>query len=167
MKQIRKPAPYPPPDEELCEHFGRTMYYAQKLEKEFKLFLLTNEALGKIKVNKRDFKDVEGFLLKQNLGDLINTLRNGNGLSDRNLKHLLDQARQDRNKLAHAIFANIEPDQITLRQKQKLLRELGRIRLSVGNAFLVMREFRKIAEEEIGITEEQIRQKLDSWETNE
>jgi len=48
-----------------------------------------------------------------------------------------------------------------------LLKELGRIRLSVGNAFLVIREFRKVAEEEIGITEEQIQEKLDDWEINE
>jgi hypothetical protein len=142
------------------------MFYAQKLEKEFKLFLLTAEFLGEIKIYKKDFKNVEDFLLKQNLGGLIKTLRNGNGLSDANLNQLLNQARDDRNKLAHAIFANIDPERISSQQKQELLKELGRIRLSVGNAFLVMREFRKVVEEKIGITEEQVQQKLDSMEEN-
>jgi hypothetical protein len=109
MQQVRTPAPFPPPDEELCENFGRTMFYAQKLEKEFKLFLLTTEALGKIKIDKKDFKDVESFLLNnksQNLGKLIKILQSGNGLSDEKLKTLLCNGLQDRNKLAHSLFAN-------------------------------------------------------------
>jgi hypothetical protein len=167
MQQVRTPAPFPPPDEELCENFGRTMFYAQKLEKEFKLFLLTTEALGKIKIDKKDFKDVESFLLNnksQNLGKLIKILQNGNGLSDEKLKTLLCNALKDRNKLAHSLFANVSPERMPASQKRDLLKELGKIRLSVGNAFLVIREFRKVAEEEIGITEEQIQEKLDNWE---
>jgi hypothetical protein len=166
MQQVRTPAPFPPPDEELCENFGRTMFYAQKLEQEFKLFLLTTEALGKIKIVKKDFKYVESCLLNnksQNLGKLIKILQSGNGLSDEKLKTLLFNALQDRNKLAHSLFANVNPERMPASQKRDLLKELGRIRLSVGNAFLVMREFRKVAEEEIGITEEQIQKKLDDW----
>jgi hypothetical protein len=166
MQQVRTPAPFPPPDEELCENFGRTMFYAQKLEKEFKLFLLTTEALGKIKIDKKDFKDVESFLLNnksQNLVKLIKILQSGNGLSDEKLKTLLFNALQDRNKLAHSLFANVNPERMPASQKRDLLKELGRIRLSVGNAFLVIREFRKVAEEEIGITEEEIQKKLDDW----
>ena len=170
MEKVRTPAPFSPPDEELCENFGRTMFYAQKLEREFKLFLLTGEALGKIKIDKKDFQDVESFLLNnksQNLGKLIKILQSGNGLSDENLKKLLSSALQDRNKLAHSLFANVDPERMTARTRQDLIRELGRIRLSIGNAFLVMREFRKVAEEEIGVTEEQIQEKLNSLETDE
>jgi hypothetical protein len=170
MENVRTPAPFPPPDEELCENFGRTMYYAQKLEKEFKLFLLTIEALGNIKIDKKNFNSVENYLLNnksQNLGRLIEILKAGNGLSDESLKELLVNALQDRNKLAHSLFANVNPERMTARIKQNLIKELGRIRLSVGNAFLIMREFRKVTEEKIGITEEQLQEKLDCWDASE
>jgi len=107
MKKVRKPTPFPPPDEEICEHFGRTMYYAQKLEKEFKLFLLTAEALGEIKIDKKDFKNLKDFLSRQNLGGLIKTLREGNGLLDKKLKEQLYLACDDRNKLAHAFLQTL------------------------------------------------------------
>ena len=142
------------------------MFYAQKLEKELKFFLLTAEALGNIAIDKKDFKDVESFLLNnksQNLGKLIKTLQNAGGASDINLKTLLINALRDRNKLVHSIFANVNPEKMTKGIRQDLLNELGRIRLSVGNAFLVIREFRTIAEEQIGITEEQLQEKIDGW----
>ncbi len=153
MKPIRTPAPFPSPDDELCEHFGRTMYYGQKLEKEFKLFLLAAEALGKIKINREHFKTVEDFLLqnkRQNLGRLIKILKNANGPAERQPEALLTGALQDRNKLAHSLFANVDPAQITAKEKETLLKELGRIRLSVGNAFLVIREFRTVAKKKSG-----------------
>jgi hypothetical protein len=170
MENVGTPAPFLPPDEKLCENFGRTMFYAQKLEKEFKLFLLTVEALGEIKIDRQNFTDVESFLLnnkRQNLGSLIKILRAGNGLSDKNLETLLTNALQDRNRLAHSLFANVNPERMTARIKQDLIKELGRIRLSVGNAFLVMREFRKVTEEKIGIREEQLQEKLDCWDASQ
>jgi len=37
-----------------------------------------------------------------------------------------------------------------------MLKQLGEIRLSVGNAYLIVREMRKVAELQFGVTEEDI-----------
>ncbi|MDD5262699.1 MAG: hypothetical protein PHD76_12715 [Methylacidiphilales bacterium] len=161
---MKQPSPFPPPDDEVCEQYGRTMYYAQRLEREFKLVLLGAELLGKIKINKKDFKDTKGFVARQNLGGLIKALRDGNGLEDKNLKKMLYDACDDRNRLAHALFSNYDPVHITESKRKEMLEELGRIRLSVGNAFLVIREFRRAIEESLGFTEEQIEAELSKLE---
>jgi hypothetical protein len=37
--KTRFPDPFPWPDDEICVEFGRSSYYAHKLEREMKLFL--------------------------------------------------------------------------------------------------------------------------------
>jgi hypothetical protein len=160
MSEVRIPSPFPPPDEEICENYGRTMFYAQKLEREFKLVLLAAELLGKIKIDRKEFKSSESFVSRQNLGGLIKVFREVKGLEDKALKKTLYDACDDRNLLAHSFFANIDPEKLSTERKAELLNELGRIRLSVGQAFLIIREFRKLLEEEIGFAEEEIEAEL-------
>jgi hypothetical protein len=155
-----KPAPYPPPPPELCEAFGSTSYYAQKLERELKLFLLACHYAGRIKLDLKKFRTAEDFLDRKTLGQLhdqLQTVEQQQGYEhDSDFPSRLEQAVENRNLLAHRFFQNYEPGTASEKLHIEMQKQLGEIRLSVGNAFLILRELRKVAERQFGITEEDI-----------
>ncbi len=156
--------PFPPPSDKLCEHFGRTSYYTQKFERELKLFLLACHESGRIRIDVKKFVSAEDFLDGKTLGQLWKQLKDQeNRLGQApDLKFHADMkaAVDDRNFLFHKFFQNWNPLRASAPEEEAAFQRLGRIRLSVGNAFLVMREFRKQAERELGVTEEQIEEIL-------
>src|SRR5439155_18085060 len=97
--EVRTPDPFPWPDDELCVEFGRTSYYAHKLEREFKLFLLAAQIDGRIQIpyDTTKYASVEAFLYSQTLGGLIHVLKQGGGLTDGELKRGLYGALDARN----------------------------------------------------------------------
>jgi hypothetical protein len=159
---VRTPDPFPWPDDEICVQFGRTSYYAHKLEREFKLFLLAAHISGRIPISydEADFRTLETFLYAQSLGGLIHILKAGGGLTDKTLKNQLYRALNARNELAHTALENHDPMHYHMAHRDALIRRLGELRFRIGIPYLMIREFRKIAEEEIGITEEELQAKL-------
>jgi hypothetical protein len=164
----RIPDPFPWPDDELCVEFGRTSYYAHKLERELKLFLLATQLLGRIQIqyDAVKFGCLESFLYEQTLGGLIFIFKEGGGLTDKNLKRDLHRALNARNHLAHAALENHDPMRFRMGDRQELLTRLRELRFKIGVPFLVILEFRKVCEEEIGITEEQLQARLMAWEND-
>ena len=166
--ETRIPDPFPWPDDELCVEFGRTSYYSHKLEREFKLFLLASQLLGRLQIqyDTSKYQSLESFLYAQTLGGLIFILKEGGGLTDKNLKRDLYRALNARNHLAHTALENHDPMRFRMRDRQELLTRLRELRFKIGVPFLVIREFRKVCEEEIGITEEQLQARLMAWEND-
>jgi hypothetical protein len=156
--ETRIPDPFPWPDDELCVQFGRTSYYTHKLEREFKLFLLAANILGnfKIQYDTAEYPTLEVFLYKQTLGGLIHILKEAGGLTDKNLKRDLYRALNARNILAHTALENHDPMRYRMSDRKALISQLSELRFRIGVPYLVIREFRKICEEKIGITEEQL-----------
>lgn len=162
MTEVRIPDPFPWPDDELCVEFGRTSYYAHKLEREFKLFLMAAHILGNIPISfdTTRYPTVEAFLYDQTLGGLIHVLKEGGGLTDRKLKRELYRALSARNVLAHTALENHDPMKYRMADREALIRRLAELRFRIGVPFLVIREFRKVCEEKIGITEEHLQERL-------
>jgi hypothetical protein len=73
-------------------------------------------------------------------------------------------ARNARNEICHYILQNYDPSRTTPELRAHILERLGQLRFDVGLGFLHMRELRKVAEESIGFTEEQILKLLDDFE---
>lgn len=167
--EVRTPDPFPWPDDELCVEFGRTSYYAHKLEREFKLFLMASHILGSIQIpyDTTEYPSVEAFLYAQTLGGLIHVLKEGGGLTDRNLKRELYRALNARNVLAHTALENHDPMRYRMADRKALITRLGELRFRIGVPFLVIREFRKVCEEKIGITEEQMQARFMAGEHDE
>ena len=166
---VRTPDPFPWPDDEICIEFGRTSYYAHKLEREFKMFLLAGHIQGCIPIafDSTEYSTLEAFLYAQTLGGLIHILKVGGGLTDKKLKKQLYRALNARNELAHTALENHDPMHYHMAHRGALIRRLGELRFLIGIPFLMMREFRKMAEEEIGITEEQLQAKLRNLGTDD
>ena len=164
--KVRIPDPFPWPDDELCVEFGRTSYYAHKLEREFKLFLLAAHILNRIQIpyDASEYNSLEAFLYAQTLGGLIHALKQGGGLTDKKLKRDLYRALDARNQLAHTALENHDPMRYRMIDRKALIIRLGELRFKIGIPFLVIREFRKVFEHEIGITEEELQAKLMAWE---
>ena len=160
--EARVPDPFPWPDDELCVQFGRTSYFAHKLEREFKLFLLAANILGNLKIqyDTVEHPSLEVFLYKQTLGGLIHSLNEAGGLNDKNLKRDLYRALNARNILAHTALENYDPMRYRMSDRQALISQLSELRFRIGVPYLVIREFRKVCEEKIGITEEQLQAKF-------
>jgi hypothetical protein len=160
--------PFPPPSSGVCEAYGFTAYYAHKLERELKMFLLACHELGRFKVDLKDFKCTEDFMVRKSLGQLFHFLTQQENKTpdgpDKGLHDLLADALKNRNHLMHNLFQNYEPLKKSHKDEAAVLKQLGEIRLSIGNAFLVMRELRKKAEMELGFTEEQLNASLNKLE---
>jgi hypothetical protein len=160
--KVRIPDPFPLPDDELCVEFGRTSYYAHKLEHEFKLFLLAAHILNRIHIahDTAKYWSLEAFLYDQTLGGLLHVLKQSGGLEDKKLKRDLYRALDARNQLAHTALENYDPMRCCVADRQALIAQLEELRVKIGVPFLVIREFRKLFEQEIGITEEQLQARL-------
>jgi len=167
--ETRIPDPFSWPDDELCVEFGRTSYYAHKLEREFKLFLMASQILGRIQIpyDTTEYPTLEAFLYKQTLGELIYILKEAGGLTDSKLKRDLYRALNARNALAHTALENHDPMHYRITDRQALIKRLGELRFRIGVPFLVIREFRKVCEEQIGITEEQLQARFMAGEHDE
>ena len=163
------PDPFPWPDDTLCVEFGRTSYYAHKLEREFKMFLMAAHILGRIQVpyDTTEFSSLEAFLYGQTLGGLIHILKQGSGLKDKELKRGLYRALDARNALAHTALENHDPMHYRMADRQVLITRLVELRFRIGVPFLIIRELRKRCEEEIGMTEEQLSAQLMAGEHDE
>ena len=162
IMKTRIPDPFPWPDDEICVEFGRSSYYAHKLEREMKLFLLGAHIVGRISIDypSTEYKSVESFLYDQTLGPLIHILKSKEGLKDKKLKEGLFGALKARNILAHAALENHDPMYYQISDRQTLIRTLQDLRFRIGVPYLIIRELRKVVEEEIGITEEQLQARL-------
>ena len=160
--KVRIPDPWPWPDDELCIEFGRTSYYAHKLERELKLFILAAHIVGRIQIcyDTTKHRSLEKFLYVQTLGGLIRVLKLGGGLTDKKLRLGLYGALNARNTVAHTALENYDPLRYRMADRRSLIRQLGELRFKIGVPFLIIREFRKVCEEEIGITEEQLQAQL-------
>ncbi len=167
--KVRTPDPFPWPDDELCVEFGRTSYYAHKLERELKLFLLAAHILRRIQIpyDTTEYPSLESFLYDQTLGGLIHVLKQGGGLTDKKLKRGLYGALNARNIVAHTALENHDPMRYRMVDRKALLTQLRELRFKIGVPFLIVREFRKVCEEEIGITEEQLQARLMRGEHDE
>jgi len=151
---------FPPPDEEITERLGRSIYYAQKLEKELKLVLLAAEALGIITIDfkKEDWRHPEEFLSEKALGEVIAVYRRTRKEEDKAFICYLTRVKDSRNRLAHKLLRFYDP--ITRRGRDAVLKQLADDYLEVGNGFLIVRELRMFLEEKIGLTEEQLEARL-------
>jgi hypothetical protein len=165
--ETKEPDPFPWPDDELSMWFGRTAYYAQRFEREFKLFLLAAEANGRITIDRKKAATTEDYLFsKQPLGVLSQILRGGGGFSDDpEFEGRIVRAIDARNEIAHNILQNYDPLHSPPEQRAAVLARLAQLRFAVGLGFLNMRELRKVAEEGIGITDEQLEQMLRNLDT--
>jgi hypothetical protein len=140
---------------------GRTAYCAQRFEREFKLFLLAAEAAGRIKIDRKKAATTEDYLFSKNLGAFETILRDGGGFSDDpEFERRMVRARDARNEIVHNILQNYDPLHTTSEQRAAVLSRLAQLRFEVGIGFLNMRELRKVAEENIGVTDEQLEQML-------
>ncbi len=159
---VRTLEPWPWPDDEICREFGRTSYYAHKLERELKLLLLAAHIQGRIAIafDRAKYHTLENFLYNQTLGGLIYILKEGGGLTNNKIKKGLQGALAARNELAHTALENHDPMHYHMAHRDALLQRLDELRFRIGVPYLIIREFRKILEEEIGITEEQLQEKL-------
>ena len=146
--------------------FGRTAYYGQRFEREFKLFLLAADAAGRIKIDRRKAATTEDYLFSKTLGAFETILRAGGGFSDDpEFEQRMIKARNARNEISHNILQNYDPLHSTPEQRAAILTRLGQLRFEVGIGFLNMRELRKVAEEHIGITEEDLDRMLRDLDT--
>jgi len=154
--------PFPWPDDQLCVEFGRTSYYAHKLEREFKLLLLAAQIGGRIQIpyDTAKYPSLEAFLYSQTLGGLIYILRQGGGLTDRNLKREVYGALNARNVIAHTALENHDPMRYTEQDRQALIRQFGELRLKIGVPYLLIRALRKAFQERVGITEKQLQARV-------
>lgn len=160
--------PYPWPDDELCLWFGRTAYYAQRFEREFKLFLLASESAGRISIDCKKALSSEEYLFGKTLGAFETILRATGGFSDDpDFERRMIAAREARNEVCHNILQNYDAAHTTPELRAQVLDRLKQLRFTIGIGFLIMRELRKVAEESIGISEEQIQKMLDSLENEE
>jgi hypothetical protein len=166
---VRTPDPFPWPDDELCVEFGRTSYYAHKLEREFKLYLMASHILGYIQIpfDATKYATLEAFLYSQTLGELVHVLKQGGGLTDKKLKRELYRALNARNILAHTALENHDPMRYRMADRKALIALLSELRFRIGVPFLIIREFRKVCEEKIGITEEQLQARFMAGEHDE
>jgi hypothetical protein len=159
--ETREPDPFPWPDDELSMWFGRTAYYAQRFEREYKLFLLAAEAEGRIAIDRKKAATTEDYLFSKTLGAFETILRAGGGFSDDpEFERRMVRARDARNEIAHNVLQNYDPLHSTPEQRAAVLKRLGQLRFDVGIGFLNMRELRKVAEEHIGLTDERLEQML-------
>jgi hypothetical protein len=160
--------PYPWPDDELSVWFGRTAFYAQRFEREFKLFLLAAEADGRIIIDRKKAATSEDYLFSKALGTLETVLRDVGGFSDDpEFETRMIKAREARNEIAHNILQNYDPLHSTPEHRNKILNRLKQLRFDVGIGFLNMRELRKMAEEHIGMTEEELIRMLERLESDD
>jgi len=152
--------PFPPPDDEITERLGRSIYYAQKLEKELKLVLLASDALGIITIDfrKEDWRHPEEFLSKKSLGEVIAVYRKSVRVEDKDFIAYLLRVKTARNRIAHELVRFYDP--ITRIGRDEVLKQLADDYLEVGNSFLIVRELRMLLEEKIGLTEEQLEARL-------
>ena len=124
------------------------------------MFLLACHHAGRIQLDLKKFGTVEDFIDKKTLGQLhvqFEAVEQKHGYTpDSNLHTMLEDAVQMRNLLSHRFFQNHDPITATAQDHAAMLKQLGEIRLSVGNAYLSVREMRKVAELQFGVTEEDI-----------
>ena len=145
---------------------GRTVYYAQRFEREYKVFLLAAEADGRIAIDRKKAATTEDYLFSKTLGAFETILRAGGGFSDDpEFERRMVRARDARNEIAHNILQNYDPLHSTAEERAAVLKRLAQLRFEVGIGFLNMRELRKVAEENIGITDEQLEQMLRDLDT--
>jgi len=102
------------------------------------------------------------------LGPLETVLRGVGGFSDDpEFETRMIKAREARNEIAHNIFQNYDPLHSTPEQRNKILNRLKHLRFDVGIGFLNMRELRKVAEEHVGMTEEELIRMLERVESDD
>jgi hypothetical protein len=165
----RVPDPYPWPDDELCVWFGRAAFYAQRFEREFRLFLLAAEAAGRIKIDRKKAATSEDYLFSKTvgLGTFEAILREAAGFADQEFEKRMVATREARNEIAHSILQNYDPKHSTPEQRTVIIDRLKKLLLILIQGFLNMREIRKVAEEHIGLSEEQLTQLLRDLESDE
>src|SRR5882762_8121072 len=98
--------------------FGRTAYYAQRFEREFKLFLLAAEAADRITIDRKKAATTEDYLFSKTLRAFETILRSGGGFSDDpEFERRMIRARDARNEIAHNILQNYDPVHATSDQR--------------------------------------------------
>jgi len=173
--ETRIPDPFPWPDDEVCVEFGRASYYSHKLERELKLLLLAAQAANIIQITIPTRKNintgelepvsetVEEYLYNETLGPLIYLYGKHDGWRDKKLKKKLFSALFARNELAHTALERHDPMHYEMPDRTELIGRLKELRFRIGIPYIIMREVRKIIEERIGITEEQLQAMLMKW----
>ncbi len=176
--EVRTPDPFPWPDDEISVEFGRSSYYGHKLERELKLLLLAADADGAISLKipeeeepetgelKPVSNSIEEFLYKATLGGLIHQYGLYDGWRDKKLRKRLYSALSARNELAHTALENHDPMSYDMPDRETLLQRLKDLRFRIGIPYLIIREARKLFEERIGITEEELQARLQQWKND-
>jgi hypothetical protein len=114
--------------------FGRSAYYAQRFEREYKLFLLAAEADGRIKIDRKNAATAEDYLFSKTLRAFGTILHAGGGFSDDpEFERRMILARDARNEIAHNILQNYDPLDSTPEQRAAVLTRLAQLRFEVSS----------------------------------